>query len=239
MKYKRVVLKLSGEALKNKKEQTIIDSVLLNKVAEAIQLLTKAGIQVAVVIGAGNIFRGKLASEIGIEHSVADYMGMLGTIINSLALQSALENIGVECRVMSSIEVDAVCEKYIRRKAISHLEKGMVTIFAGGTGNPYFTTDTTATLRAIEINADAILMAKNGVEGVFDKDPTKYKDAKLIDKITFEDLYKKNLGVMDYTAVAMMLNQKIEIRVFSMDDLNNFKKVIDGENIGTIIRESF
>ncbi len=239
MKYKRVVLKLSGEALKNKKEQTIIDSVLLNKVAEAIQLLTKAGIQVAVVIGAGNIFRGKLASEIGIEHSVADYMGMLGTIINSLALQSALENIGVECRVMSSIEVDAVCEKYIRRKAISHLEKGMVTIFAGGTGNPYFTTDTTATLRAIEINADAILMAKNGVEGVFDKDPTKYKDAKLIDKITFEDLYKKNLGVMDHTAVAMMLNQKIEIRVFSMDDLNNFKKVIDGENIGTIIRESF
>ena len=185
MKYKRVVLKLSGEALKNKKEQTIIDSVLLNKVAEAIQLLTKAGIQVAVVIGAGNIFRGKLASEIGIEHSVADYMGMLGTIINSLALQSALENIGVECRVMSSIEVDAVCEKYIQRKAISHLEKGMVTIFAGGTGNPYFTTDTTATLRAIEINADAILMAKNGVEGVFDKDPTKYKDAKLIDKITF------------------------------------------------------
>lgn len=239
MKYKRVLVKLSGEALKDKTEQQIIDAKLLDKIAESIKLLVDEKIQVAIVIGAGNIFRGKLATDIGIEHSVADYMGMLGTIINSLALQSALENIGIECRVMSSIEVDAVCEKYIRRKALSHLEKGIVTIFAGGTGNPYFTTDTTATLRAIEINVDAILMAKNGVDGVYDKDPTKNNDAKLIKKLTYSELYEMNLGVMDHTAVAMMLNQNIDIRVFSMDDVKNFKRVIDGENIGTIIKEKF
>ena len=239
MKYKRVLVKLSGEALKDKKEQQIIDAKMLDKVAEAIKLLVDEKVQVAIVVGAGNIFRGKLANEIGIEHSVADYMGMLGTIINSLALQSALENAGLDCRVMSSIEVDAVCEKYIRRKAISHLKKGIVTIFAGGTGNPYFTTDTTATLRAIEINADAILMAKNGVDGVYDKDPTKNPDAKLIKKITFGELYEKNLGVMDHTAVAMMLGQNIDIRVFSMDDPNNFKRVLEGENIGTILKERF
>ncbi|MEG0034512.1 MAG: UMP kinase [Bacilli bacterium] len=235
MKYKRIILKLSGEALKSSKDSTIIDADLLKNVARAIKLMHEKGVEVAIVIGAGNIFRGKLAETIGIEHSVADYMGMLGTIINSLALQSAIENTGLECRVMSSIEVKAVSEPYIRRRALSHLEKGIVTIFAGGTGNPYFTTDTTATLRAIEINADAILMAKNGVEGVYSSDPRIDSDAKLIKHLTYSELYERNLKVMDHTAVAMMLEQNIDIRVFSMTDTENFVKVINGEDIGTTV----
>jgi uridylate kinase len=239
MKYNRIVLKLSGEALKDKQEQMIIDSKLLDQVAQAIKIMREKGVQVAVVIGAGNIFRGKLADSIGIEHSVADYMGMLGTIINSLALQSALENIDVPCRVMSSIEVNAVCEPYIRRKAIAHLDKGYVTIFAGGTGNPYFTTDTTATLRATEINADAILMAKNGVEGIYTADPLVDKNAQLIHHITFGELYNRNLAVMDKTAVAMMLDQNIDIRVFSMNNIENFAKVIDGDDsVGTTVSKN-
>lgn len=235
MKYKRVVLKLSGEALKCSSDETIIDAELLKKVANAIKIMHDKGVQIAIVIGAGNIFRGKLAESIGIEHSVADYMGMLGTIINSLALQSAIENSGLECRVMSSIEVKAVSEPYIRRRALSHLEKGIVTIFAGGTGNPYFTTDTTATLRAIEIEADAILMAKNGVEGIYSADPRTDSSAKLLRHLTYEELYEKNLKVMDHTAVAMMLEQNIDIRVFSMLDTKNFEKIIDGEDIGTTV----
>ena len=236
MKYKRIVLKLSGEALKSKTDQTIIDSEKLDNVARAIKILVNKGVQVSVVIGAGNIFRGKLAEKIGIEHSVADYMGMLGTIINCLGLQSALENIDVKCRVMSSIEVDAVCEPYIRRKAISHLNKGIVTIFAGGTGNPYFTTDTTAALRAKEINADAILMAKNGVDGIFTADPKADPKAELIKNISYEELFNKNLEVMDRTAVAMLEGSNVDLRVFNMDNLENFEKVIDGdETVGTTV----
>lgn len=235
MKYKRVLLKISGEALKDKNGQMIIDSKFLGRVAQAIKIMVDSHVEVAVVIGAGNIFRGKLADEIKIEHSVADYMGMLGTIINSLALQSALENIGLDCRVMSAIKVNAVCEPYIRRKALSHLEDGIVTIFAGGTGNPYFTTDTTASLRAIEINADAILMAKNGVEGVYDMDPKEHAEAKMYNKLTYEELYQKNLGVMDHTAVAMLLDKDIKTIVFSMQNLDNFSKIINGEDVGTLI----
>ena len=235
MRYKRVLLKISGEALKGDETKLIIDSNFLEKVAKSIKLMTNKGVQVSVVIGAGNIFRGKLADDIGIEHSVADYMGMLGTIINCLALQSALENEGVDCRVMSAIQINAVCEPYIRRKAIHHLEKGIVTIFAGGTGNPYFTTDTTASLRAIEINADAILMAKNGVAGVYSADPKTNPDAVLYTKLTYSDLHKKQLGVMDQTAVSMLLDKNIDTIVFSMQDLDNFSKVIDGEQIGTTI----
>lgn len=235
MKYKRVLLKISGEALKDKDGKMIIDSEFLGRVAQSIKIMHDKGTEVAVVIGAGNIFRGKLAKDIKIEHSVADYMGMLGTIINSLALQSALENINIECRVMSAIEVDAVCEPYIRRRAISHLEKGIITIFAGGTGNPYFTTDTTASLRAIEINADAILMAKNGVEGVYSEDPRVNADAILYSKLSYEELYKKNLAVMDHTAVAMLLEKNIDTIVFSMQNLDNFSKIIEGEPVGTLI----
>lgn len=235
MKYKRVLLKISGEALKGDEQKLIIDSKFLEKVAKSIKLMVEKGVQVSVVIGAGNIFRGKLADDIGIEHSVADYMGMLGTIINCLALQSALENENLECRVMSAIQINAVCEPYIRRKAIHHLEKGIVTIFAGGTGNPYFTTDTTASLRAIEINADAILMAKNGVDGVYSDDPKTNPNAVFIKKLTYSELYKQKLGVMDHTAVSMLLNKNIDTIVFSMQDLDNFSKVIDGEDIGTVI----
>ena len=235
MKYKRVLLKISGEALKGNEPKLIIDSAFLEKVAKSIKIMVDKGVQVSVVIGAGNIFRGKLADDIGIEHSVADYMGMLGTIINCLALQSALENEKVECRVMSAIQINAVCEPYIRRKAIHHLEKGIVTIFAGGTGNPYFTTDTTASLRAIEINANAILMAKNGVDGVYSDDPNVNPDAVLFKKLTYGELFKKNLGVMDQTAVSMLLKKDIDTIVFSMQDLDNFSRVIDGEDIGTKI----
>ena len=235
MKYKRVLLKISGEALKGNEHKLIIDSTFLEKVAKSIKIMVDKGVQVSVVIGAGNIFRGKLADDIGIKHSVADYMGMLGTIINCLALQSALENEKVECRVMSAIQINAVCEPYIRRKAIHHLEKGIVTIFAGGTGNPYFTTDTTASLRAIEINANAILMAKNGVDGVYSDDPKVNPDAVLFKKLTYGELFKKNLGVMDQTAVSMLLKKDIDTIVFSMQDLDNFSRVIDGEDIGTKI----
>lgn len=235
MKYNRVLLKISGEALKDKTGNMIIDSEFLSKVASSIKIMVDKGVEVAVVIGAGNIFRGKLAADIGIEHSVADYMGMLGTIINCLALQSALENQNVNCRVMSAIQVNEVCEPYIRRKAIHHLQKKIVTIFAGGTGNPYFTTDTTASLRAIEINADAILMAKNGVEGVYSADPKVDKKAVLYKHLTYQEIFEKNLSVMDQTAVAMLKEKNINTIVFSMQNLDNFSKIIDGEDIGTTI----
>ena len=169
--YKRILLKLSGEALSDNRQKLILDAGHLDIIATAIKSMYEQGVQIAIVVGAGNIWRGKLAEQIGIERSTADYMGMLGTIINALALQSAVEKTGLECRVMSAIEVKAVSEPYIKKRAISHMEKGRVVIFAGGTGNPFFTTDTTATLRAIEIEADAILMAKNGVDGVYDDDP--------------------------------------------------------------------
>jgi uridylate kinase len=190
-----------------------------------------------VVIGAGNIWRGKLAKSIGIESSTADYMGMLGTIINSLALQSALENEGVQCRVLSSIHVEQVAENYIRRRAIRHLEKGRVVIFAGGTGSPYFSTDTTASLRAMEIHADTIFMAKNGVAGVYDSDPKVNANAKLIKHITFDEMLNKKLAVMDLTAVSLIKDSPIVIRVFDMKDTKNLLQVIKDHSIGTTIQK--
>ena len=178
-KYKRVLVKLSGEALSDREHDAILGAYNLNKVSQAIKDMVDLGVQVCIVVGAGNIWRGRLAESIGIERSTADYMGMLGTIINSLALQSALENNGMDTRVMTSIEMRQIAEPYIKRKAERHLEKGRVIIFGGGTGNPYFTTDTTAALRANELNCDAILMAKNGVDGVYSADPRKNKDAVL------------------------------------------------------------
>lgn len=234
-KYNRVLLKLSGEALADKEDRLILESHNLDNVAETIKAMVDRGVQVGVVIGAGNIWRGKLAEKIGIERSTADYMGMLGTIINSLALQSALENAGVICRVMSALEVRAVSEPYIRRRAIRHLEKGRVVIFAGGTGNPYFTTDTNATLRAMDIGADAVFVAKNGVDGVFSDDPLKNKDAKFIHSLTFQDMLEKDLRVMDLTAISLIKDSNLEIRVFNMNDANNILKILDGEDIGTRI----
>jgi len=236
-KYKRILIKLSGEALADNHQKLILDAKHLDIVATAIKEMHELGVQLAIVVGAGNIWRGKLAEQIGIERSTADYMGMLGTIINSLALQSAVEKTGIECRVMSAIEVKAVSEPYIKKRAISHMEKGRVVIFAGGTGNPFFTTDTTATLRAIEIEADAIFMAKNGVDGIFDCDPRDNKDAKFIPEITYGELVSRNLQVMDQTAVAMIQYENIVIHVFNMNDTNNFLRILNGEKIGTIVKK--
>lgn len=233
--YKRVIIKLSGEALADTNNLAILDKTKLQRAADVIEAIHNMGVEVGVVIGAGNIWRGRIADSIGIERSTADYMGMLGTIMNGLAIQSAVEDKKIRCRVMSSINVPQVCEPYIRRKAISHLGKGMVVIFAGGTGNPYFTTDSNATLRALEVDADAILMAKNGVDGVYDSDPRSNPSAKLITKMTFHELIEKKLGVMDLTAVAMLEGTGVVIRVFNTDDPNNFVKVLSGENIGTTI----
>lgn len=236
-KYKRVLLKLSGEALQDSEEKSIFSAEILNNIAEAIKKMTNQGIEVAVVVGAGNIWRGKMAQTIGIEPATADYMGMLGTIINALALQSSLEKHEVDCRVLSAINVNEVAEPYIRRRALRHLEKKRVVIFAGGTGNPFFTTDTAAALRAKETNCDAILMAKNGIDGVLSADPKLDKTATLIEEITYREMLTKNLKVMDSTAVSLLQESTIEIRVFNINDLSNLKKVLDGEKVGTTIKK--
>lgn len=236
-KYKRVLLKLSGEALQDSEEKSIFSAEILNNIAEAIKKMTNQGIEVAVVVGAGNIWRGKMAQTIGIEPATADYMGMLGTIINALALQSSLEKYNVDCRVLSAINVNEVAEPYIRRRALRHLEKKRVVIFAGGTGNPFFTTDTAAALRAKETNCDAILMAKNGTDGVLSADPKLDKTATLIEEITYREMLTKNLKVMDSTAVSLLQESTIEIRVFNINDLSNLKKVLDGEKVGTTIKK--
>lgn len=236
-KYKRVLLKLSGEALSDRENDAILGANNLNKVSLAIKEMVDLGVQVCIVVGAGNIWRGRLAESIGIERSTADYMGMLGTIINALALQSALENNGMETRVMTSIEMKQIAEPYIKRKAENHLKKGRVIIFGGGTGNPFFTTDTTAALRANELNCEAILMAKNGVDGVYSADPRKDKNAVFFEKLTYKEMLKKDLEVMDNTALSLCMNTDIELRVFNMADYQNFHRVIMGENVGTTIKK--
>lgn len=233
--YKRIVVKVSGEALGDEKDKTILDKKKLAEVATSIKALFDLGVEVSVVVGAGNIWRGRLAESVGIDHSTGDYMGMLGTIINALALQSAFEEKGLEVRVMSAINVPQVSEPYIRRKAIHHLECGRVVIFAGGTGNPFFTTDTTATLRALDIGADAIVMGKNGVDGVFDSDPRKNKDAKLLKKLTFEEALERKLEVMDLTALAMLSGTNMRINVFNMDNSDALVDVLLGKDIGSVI----
>jgi uridylate kinase len=233
--YKTVIVKISGEALADSSDKTILDQGKIQEIALAIKSLVELGVHVGVVVGAGNIWRGKLAEKIGIERSTGDYMGMLGTIINALALQSAFEEKGLDTRVMSSINVPQVCEPYIRRKALSHLNQGRVVIFAGGTGNPYFTTDTTATLRGREVGADAIIMGKNGVEGVYDSDPRTNKNAKFLAHLTYQEVIEKKLAVMDLTAVALLADSNIVIRVFNMKDPGCLLKVVTGEDIGSTI----
>ncbi|MBO8428265.1 MAG: UMP kinase [Firmicutes bacterium] len=237
MKYKRIILKLSGEALADKSDGTILDNEKLKNIALAVKLMHEAGVEIGIVIGAGNIFRGKIASKIGVDQTNGDYMGMLGTIINCIALSSSLEKIGVTTRVMSAVEVNKIAEPYIYKKAIAHLNCHKVVLFAGGTGNPYFTTDTCASLRALEINADAILMAKNGVDGVYTDDPKTNKNAKFIKKLTYKDIINKNLHIMDQTAITMLEGSKKEVRIFSMDKIENFIKVINGDDIGSTITE--
>lgn len=233
-KFNRVVLKLSGEALAGKKGYGI-DPLVVEDIAEQIQEVLESGLDVAVVNGGGNIWRGLSGSAKGMDRATADYMGMLATIINSLALQDALENRGVATRVQTAIEMRQIAEPYIRRRAIRHLEKGRVVIFAAGTGNPYFSTDTTAALRAAEIEADAILMGKKGVDGVYDSDPAKNSKAQKYDKLDYIEVIQKNLGVMDSTAISLCMDNKIPIVVFNIDTKGNILKAALGKKIGTIV----
>lgn len=233
-KFKRVILKLSGEALAGDVGYGITASVI-GSVAEQIKDILELGAEVAVVVGGGNIWRGVAGSKQGMDRATADYMGMLATVLNALALQDALEQVGVSTRVQTSIEMRQVAEPYIRRRAIRHLEKGRVVIFAAGTGNPYFSTDTTAALRAAEIEAEVILMAKNSVDGVYDADPKKVDDAKKFDQLTYMDVLNKGLGVMDTTAITLCMDNKIPIVVFNISEEGNIKRAILGEEIGTIV----
>ncbi|MBN1379446.1 MAG: UMP kinase [Gammaproteobacteria bacterium] len=231
--YKRVLLKLSGEALMGQCSYGI-DPAVIKRIAEDIKALVELDVQTAVVIGAGNIFRGAGLAEAGMDRVAGDYMGMLATVINSLALQDALENIGTFCRVMSAIPINKVCEEYIRRRAVRHLEKGRVTIFAAGTGNPFFTTDSAAALRAIEIGADVMLKATK-VDGVYDCDPMINKDAKRFKTISYDEAIASKLGVMDTTAMVMCRDQKMPIRVFNMIEAGALIGIVKGEAIGTIV----
>jgi len=233
--YKRVVLKLSGEALQGAQKHGI-DLKFCHSLAKEIKEVRSLNVQVVLVVGGGNIFRGEAESTaFGIDRSVADYMGMLATVINGLALQDALEKIGVPTRVLTAIEMHALAEPYIRRRAIRHLEKGRVIIFVAGTGNPYFTTDTTAALRAKEINADIILKATK-VDGVYSADPVKVKNAKRFTKLEYLDVLQKRLKVMDATAISLCMDNNLPIVIFNFTKPGNIKRVILGEKIGTVVR---
>lgn len=234
-KYQRVLLKLSGEALLGTQEHGI-DAEMCASLAIQIKEVQEMGVKVAVVVGGGNIFRGQVESKrFGLDRSVADYMGMLATVLNGLALQNALEQVGVHSRVMTAIEMSAVAEPYIRRRAIRHLEKNRVVIFVAGTGNPYFTTDTAAALRAKEICADIILKATK-VDGIYSSDPVKNKSAKKYKEIKFMDALKRNLKVMDSTAFSLCMDNDLPIIVFNLFKKGNIKSVVCGETVGTIVR---
>ena len=232
-KYKRVLLKLSGEALIGNKKYGI-DDTIIKEFASQLSQIQKQKIELIIVIGGGNFFRGSDLEKIGIQRVTADHMGMLATVINSLALQSSIEQLNIECRVMSSITIDAVCEKYIKRKAERHLEKGRIIILAAGTGNPYFTTDSAASLRAIELNAQ-IMLKGTKVDGIYDKDPVKYSNAVLYKSISYSDILKKNLEVMDATAVVMCKENNMPLKVFNILKKGNLKKAILSDKIGTKI----
>lgn len=234
MKYKRILLKLSGESLMGEK-QFGIDPEQLNQYALEIKEVSRAGVQVAVVIGGGNIFRGIQAAEGGMDRVQGDYMGMLATVINSMALQSALEQLGVQTRLQSAIKMEQICEPFIRRRAVRHLEKGRVVIFGAGTGNPYFTTDTAATLRAIEIEAEVILKGTR-VDGIYTADPEKDPLATKYDTITFNEVYAKGLNVMDMTAFTLCNENKLPIIVFDMNSRGNLRKLLSGEQLGTLVQ---
>ncbi len=233
MKYKRILLKLSGEALMGDK-QFGIDNSRLSQYASDIKSIVELGVEVAIVIGGGNIFRGLQAAEGGMDRVQGDYMGMLATVINSMALQSALETHGVKTRLQSAIKMEAICEPFIRRRAVRHLEKGRVVIFGAGTGNPYFTTDTAASLRAIEVEADVILKGTR-VDGIYTADPEKDKTATRYNKVTFTEVYEKNLQVMDMTAFTLCQENKLPIIVFDMNKPGNLKSLVEGVEVGTLV----
>ncbi len=233
--YKRVLLKLSGEALKGETSFGI-DPQTVKAIALQIKDIYDLGVEIGIVVGGGNIWRGKTAEGLGMDRAQADYMGMLATIMNGLAVQDALENAGVPSRVMTALPIDTVAEPYIRRRAIRHLEKGRVCIFAGGLGSPYFSTDTACVLRATEIGAEVVLMAKNGTDGVYDCDPRTNKDAKLYSEITFSEILAKNLAVMDSTAASLCKDNKLSLIVFNMNKEGNIVKAVKGEKIGTLVK---
>jgi uridylate kinase len=233
MKYKRILLKLSGESLMGDKNFGI-DNNRINSYAKQIKEISDAGVEVAIVIGGGNIFRGVQAEEGGMDRTHGDYMGMLATMINSMALQAALESAGVITRLQSAIEMKEIAEPFIRRRAVRHLEKGIVVIFGAGTGNPYFTTDSAASLRAIEINADVILKGTR-VDGIYTADPLKDPNATKYDTLTFDDAYSKGLKIMDMTAFTLCKENNLPIIVFDMDTPGNLKKLLNGEKVGTIV----
>ena len=233
MKYKRILLKLSGESLMGEK-QFGIDNKRINSYAQQIKEIKALGIEIAIVIGGGNIFRGVQAEEGGMDRTHGDYMGMLATMINSMALQSALESNGVMTRLQSAIEMKEIAEPFVRRKAVRHLEKGRVVIFGAGTGNPFFTTDSAASLRAIEINADVILKGTR-VDGIYTADPEKDKNATKYNHITFDSVYSKGLNVMDLTAFTLCKENNLPIIVFNMDTPGNLLKLLKGEKIGTLV----
>jgi uridylate kinase len=234
LSFSRVLLKLSGEALMGQQEFGL-DARTVDELAKELVHVRRDGLEVALVIGGGNIYRGMSAAAQGIDRATGDYMGMLATVLNALALQDALEKLGQHTRVQSAITISEVAEPYIRRRAMRHLEKKRVVIFAAGTGNPFFTTDTAAALRALEIRAEAILMAKNAVEGVYDADPHVNPDAKFIPEITHRDALQRGLQVMDSTALSLCMDNSLPIYVFNMDDEANIQRIVSGDRVGTLV----
>jgi len=233
MKYKRILLKLSGESLMGEKQYGIDNNQVL-QYAQDIKAVFETGVEIAIVVGGGNIFRGLSAEKSGMERSQADYMGMLATVINCMALQNALESIGLDTRLQSAIKMEQICEPYIRRRAVHHLEVGKIVIFGAGTGNPYFTTDTAASLRAIEIKADVVLKGTR-VDGVYTADPEKDPTATRFDKISFQEVYDKGLNVMDMTAITLCQENNLPIIVFDMNIPGNLMKIVKGDGIGTLV----
>ncbi len=233
--YKRILLKLSGEALKAD-SNAIIDPETVKGIAAQIKQIYDLGTEIGIVVGGGNIWRGKIGEELGMERAQADYMGMLATIMNGLSIQDALEGMGVPTRCMTALPIDTVAEPYIRRKAIRHLEKKRVCIFAGGLGSPYFSTDTACVLRATEIGAEIVLMAKNGTEGIYDSDPRKNPNARMYQELTFNEILEKGLAVMDSTAASLCRDNKLPLIVFNMNKDGNILRAVKGENIGTKVK---
>ncbi len=236
--YKRILLKLSGEALLPKNEQGTLDDKCIGEIVDQIVYLSKQGVEIAIVIGAGNIWRGKLADKLGIDHEQADYMGMMGTVINCVAIANSLRAKGVKSLVFNALyDLKGICLAYDKAAADQALKDKNVVLFAGGTGKPFFTTDTAATLRAIEMNCDAILMAKHGVDGVYDKDPLTNSDAKFLKQLTFQQVLDMNLKVMDASAVELIKDKDVLLKVFNMNEPTNIIKVVSGEDIGSTIRK--
>ena len=232
--FRRILLKLSGEALMGERDYGV-DRERVAAIAGQIAHVAGRGVQIAIVVGGGNIYRGLAAAAAGMDRAMGDYMGMLATVLNALALQDALEKLGVVTRVQSAITISEIAEPYIQRRAIRHLEKGRIVIFAAGTGNPFFTTDTAAAVRALEIEAEAILMAKNGVEGVYDADPRKEPAARFIAELTHREAMEQRLTVMDSTALSLCMDNSLPIYVFNMDDERNIDRIVCGERVGTVV----